>query len=211
MKTLGIALWTLTLWAGTLAPSAAFAVDLGVHGRLYEIEEDNLLDVLMARAQQEVDSGRWAERVKEWGEQAKAQTARPAGIELPRADKTASHLFDPSIIVPEDIRDAAGNVLRPKGTRVNPLDYISMTRTLVFIDGDDAEQVEWMVSQTAQEPDRYKVILTRGNVLDLAKQTDRRLFFDQRQVYTRKLSIQSLPAVVYQEGAYLRIDEVALP
>lgn len=194
-----------------LQASTAFAKDLGVHGRVYDIAEENLLNVLLKKAQGEIDSGKWAKRVEGWQKQAKKQVARPRGIALPRATKTTSHLYDPSIVVPKDITDANGQLIRAKGSQINPLNYISMTRTLVFIDGDDREQVDWMMSQTASQPDRYKVILTQGNVLDLAKSLKRRLFFDQRQVYTEKLSIKSLPAVVYQDGLYLRIDEVALP
>ena len=196
---------------GILLMPTVYAKDLGVHGRVYEIAEENLLQVILSRAQAEVDSGNWAKRVEGWQKQAKKQAARPRGIALPRAQKTTSHLYDPSIIVPQDIRDANGRLIRAKGTHVNPLDYISMSRTLVFIDGDDQKQVDWMMSQTSEQPDRYKVILTQGNVIDLAKSLKRRLFFDQRQTYTQKLAIKTLPAVVYQDGLYLRVDEVALP
>jgi conjugal transfer pilus assembly protein TraW len=86
-----------------------------------------------------------------------------------------------------------------------------MTRHLVFIDGDDRAQIDWMVELTASEPDRYKVILTNGAIVDLMKALNQRLFFDQNQVYTKKMDIKSLPALVYQSGLYLRIDEVAIP
>jgi hypothetical protein len=43
------------------------------------------------------------------------------------------------------------------------------------------------------------------------KALNQRLFFDQNQVYTKKMDIKSLPALVYQSGLYLRIDEVAIP
>jgi conjugal transfer pilus assembly protein TraW len=187
------------------------AKDLGVHGQVYAIAEDNLLDILMARAQAEVDTGKWNERVEQWKNQAKKQAARPSGIKLPRALKTDSHLYDPSVILPQDVKDSSGQIIRPKGTQANPLNYISMTRTLVFIDGDDHQQVDWMMALTDEQPDRYKVILTQGNVLDLAKSLDRRLFFDQQQIYSNKLAIKTLPAVVYQQGLYLRIDEVMIP
>ena len=39
---------------------------------------------------------------------------------------------------------------------------------------------------------------------------NRRLYFDQKQELLNKLEIKKLPAQVYQEGLYLRIDEVAL-
>jgi conjugal transfer pilus assembly protein TraW len=203
--------YLLVLIVVLLLTPSVYAKDFGVHGRVYEIAEDNLLEILMSRAQAEVDSGQWAKRVDKWRGIAKQQAARPRGISLPRAMKSSSHLYDPSIIIPKDIKDASGQILRAKGTQVNPLNYISMTRTLVFIDGDDQEQVDWMISQTHEKPDRYKVILTQGNIIKLANSLDRQLFFDQGQFYTHKLAINSLPAVVYQQGEYLRIDEVAIP
>lgn len=186
------------------------AKDLGVHGRVYEIQENDLLSVLQSRAQAELDSGKWAKRVEEWQGQAKQQANRPNGIILPRATETTSHLYDPSIIVPKDIKDSNGLLLRAAGSQVNPLSYISMTRNLVFIDGDDRAQVDWMVQLTGTEPGRYKIILTQGSVIDLMKELNRQLFFDQKQVYTRKMGIKSLPVLVYQSGLYLRIDEVAI-
>ena len=187
------------------------AKDLGVYGRVYPIEENDLLSVLTARAQAQLDSGKWNARVEEWRDQAREQANRPAGRKLPRATETRSHLFDPSIMVPEDIRDANGQLLRAAGTVVNPLSYISLSRNLVFIDGDDPEQIDWMLQLTAPEPDRFKVILTNGAVIELMKTLNRRLFFDQQQLYSEKLSISALPALVTQQDLYLRIDEIALP
>ncbi len=85
-----------------------------------------------------------------------------------------------------------------------------MSRQLLFIDGDDVEQVEWMVQITRDNPNGFKVILTNGAVIDLMNQLQRRLYFDQNQQLIEKLNIQRLPSHVYQEGLYLRIDEVAL-
>jgi len=194
-----------------LVSPRTFAKDLGTHGRVYDVEENDLLKVLQSRAQAEMDSGQWNKRVDKWRNQAKQQANRPKGIYLPRATKTTSHLYDPSIIVPKDIVDTSGRLIQSAGTKANPLNYIAMTRHLVFIDGDDSNQVDWMRELTETEPDRYKVILTKGAVIDLMKALDRRLFFDQQQIYTEKLAIKSLPALVYQEGLFLRIDEITIP
>ncbi len=194
-----------------ILPSLLQAKDLGVHGRVYEIKENDLLTVLQSRAQGELDSGEWNKRVEKWRDQAKKQASRPAGIVLPRATETTSHLYDPTLVVPDDIKDANGFILHRAGTRINPLSYITMTRHLLFIDGDDKAQIDWMMQTTKSEPERFKVILTRGNVIDLMTSLDRRLFFDQKQQYIEKLSINTLPALVYQQDLYLRIDEVAIP
>ena len=67
-----------------------------------------------------------------------------------------------------------------------------------------------MISVTQLKPSQYKVVLTNGPVMDLMNELNQRLYFDQNQNLVRRLNIQSLPARVYQQGLYLRIDEVKL-
>jgi len=186
------------------------AKDLGVHGRIYPIKERDLLEVLLSKAQSEIDSGQWDDRVKGWQKKAKKQAGRPKGVSIPPAKVTSARLHDPSVIVPSDIKDADGNLLYAAGTIVNPLRFISMTRQLIFIDGDNIKQVDWAMAITNHHPDSYKIILTNGPIMALMKRYDRRLYFDQHQQLTRKLNIQGLPAVVSQSDLHLRIDEIAL-
>lgn len=186
------------------------ALDLGVHGRLYPIDEQNLIEAIQANAQADIDSGAWKKRTEQWRKKARYQVNRPNGIQLPRTAKTSSRLFDPSVVFPDDIKDAEGNLIYSAGRPVNPLSYISWSRQLIFIDGDDREQIDWMISVTQLKPSQYKVVLTNGPVMDLMNELNQRLYFDQNQNLVRRLNIQSLPARVYQQGLYLRIDEVKL-
>lgn len=182
--------------------------DLGVHGRVYPLVEDDLVEVMMAKAQADIDSGEWARQVDEWREKARARAARPKGISLPRAQQDRSFHHDPSIIVPYDIKDASGALLYPRGTKVNPLDVVSMTQGLILIDGDDPEQIDWMLSLA--DLDAFKVVLTNGPILDLMQRHERRLYFDQHQRLVKLFGIEALPARITQDARYLRIDEVAL-
>ncbi len=186
------------------------AKDLGVHGKIYPIEEQDLLEVLLSRAQSELDSGQWDRRVDGWRNKAKAQAASPQGITLPLADQVSARLFDPSVIVPDDIKDANGVLLYAAGTLVNPLKYIHLSRQLVFIDGDDKRQVDWMAATTQSAPHQFKVILTNGPILDLMQELGQRLFFDQHQQLANKLGIGKLPTLVSQSGLYLKIEEIAI-
>ncbi len=185
------------------------ARDLGTHGRVYPLVEEDLVEVMMAKAQAEVDSGQWARQIDEWRDQARERAARPKGIVLPRAEQDRSFHYDPSIIVSHDIRDAAGVLIYPKGTQVNPLDFVSMTQGLILIDGDDPEQIDWMLG--LEDLAAFKVVLTNGPILDLMQRLNHRLFFDQHQRLVNKFGVKALPVRIYQDGArYLRVDEVAL-
>jgi conjugal transfer pilus assembly protein TraW len=185
------------------------ARDLGTHGRVYPLVEEDLVKVMMAKAQAEVDSGQWARQIDKWRDQARERAARPKGIVLPRAEQDRSFYYDPSIIVSHDIRDASGVLIYPKGTQVNPLDFVSMTQGLILIDGDDPEQIDWMLG--LKDLAAFKAVLTNGPILDLMQRHNHRLYFDQHQRLVNKFGVKALPARIYQDGArYLRVDEVAL-
>jgi conjugal transfer pilus assembly protein TraW len=185
------------------------ARDLGTHGRVYPLVEQDLVEVMMAKAQAEVDSGQWARQIDEWRDQARERAARPKGIVLPRAEQDRSFHYDPSIILSHDIRDASGVLIYPKGTQVNPLDFVSMTQGLILIDGDDPEQIDWMLG--LKDLAAFKAVLTNGPILDLMQRHNHRLYFDQHQRLVNKFGVKALPARIYQDGArYLRVDEVAL-
>jgi conjugal transfer pilus assembly protein TraW len=185
------------------------AHDLGTYGRVYPLVEEDLVEVMMARAQAEVDSGQWERTIEAWREKARARAARPKGIILPRAQQERSFHYDPSIVVSHDIKDASGALLYPKGTQVNPLDFVSMTQGLILIDGDDPEQLDWMLG--LDDLAAFKVVLTNGPILDLMKRLNHRLYFDQHQRLVNKFGVKALPVRIYQDGPrYLRVDEVVI-
>ncbi len=185
------------------------AHDLGTHGRVYPLVEEDLVEVMMARAQAEVDSGQWERTIETWREKARERAARPKGVVLPRAQQERSFHFDPSIIVSHDIKDASGALLYPRGTQVNPLDFVSMSQGLILIDGDDPAQVDWMLG--LDDLSAFKVVLTNGPILDLMQRLNHRLYFDQHQRLVNKFGIKALPVRIYQDGPrYLRVDEVVI-
>ena len=51
----------------------------------------------------------------------------------------------------------------PAGTVVNGLDKLNWGEPLIFIDGDDKEQVNWAKAR------KGKIVLTNGTPLDLQK------------------------------------------
>ncbi|EER20880.1 MULTISPECIES: conjugative transfer protein TraW [spotted fever group] len=104
----------------------------------------------------------------------------------------------------EDIKDAEGNILVPAGTTVNPLEELNWGEPLIFINGDDREQIEWAVKQQG------KIILVEGSVLESSDQISRTVYFDQGGVLTHKFCIQGVPAIVVQDGIKLKIKEVLL-
>lgn len=95
-----------------------------------------------------------------------------------------------------------------RGTRVNPLDTVPLRQRLVFIDGDDQDQVAWAMARTTALD--AKVILVGGSPFALMKAEQRRFYFDQSGTLTTKLGIHAVPAVVEQRGRVLAVRELVI-
>lgn len=187
---------------------AARAHDLGVIGPVYPIAEPSLLEVILAKLRDAEASGVLARLQRDAQTRAKHQIEQPPAVKLTKATKARSFFYDPSIIVPYAILDADGKLLVPPGTTVNPLDTVSLSQALLFIDARDTAQVKRASAILDQRGGKLKVILTGGSYLDLMRRWKRPVFFDQQGTLTEKLGIRHVPALVTQDGKRLRIEEI---
>ncbi|NNM50691.1 MAG: hypothetical protein HKM02_00495 [Pseudomonadales bacterium] len=135
-----------------------------------------------------------------------AYIQRPKGITLPASVLFRQHWVDMSLQISQEIRDADGRVMVPAGTRINPLHYLHYGKVLCFINGDDPEQVKWSVRSC---PDRVRdrLILVEGNLMKISHESSRRWYFDQYGVLSRRFSLRSVPAKVYQQGEAMLVTE----
>ena len=199
----------LLLLVAALLSSPALARDYGQQGTHFPIIEIDLLQQIKRKLHAMEASG----EIDRLNQKLKARTIarvnRPKPVAgLIRADKPTTRLFDPTITLQADILDHDGRRIWARGTRVNPLDTVPLRAALIFLDGDDAEQLEWAF---AQIPKTAKLILTSGAPLKLMKARQRRFYFDQGGKLVKHFAIGALPAMVDQHGKMLRIREFALP
>lgn len=186
------------------------AEDLGVAGPVYPIGERSLLAVIEQRLASLRDSGELARLEAAARRRLEGYVREPDGVALPRAVDYRVRLDDPSLTVPHAIRDHRGEVIHPAGTVVNPLDHVTLSRRLLFFDGHDPGQVAWARALHLSAPSRSKPILTRGSPVALIEAWGTWIYFDQHGRLVERLRIEALPAVVSQEGAHLRIEEIPL-
>jgi conjugal transfer pilus assembly protein TraW len=145
-----------------------------------------------------------------------------------RASKTITHSFDPSYVLDEDIILPCGKVLHRAGTVINPLDHMSWSGRLIFIDARDKEQVQWLqkelvyleenqvkevnanasTDKATGENTNTKIILTGGKPFEIENMLDRKVYFDQFGELTGKFNIQNVPAIAEQDGKMLKITEI---
>ncbi|WP_103727274.1 type-F conjugative transfer system protein TraW [Novosphingobium sp. HII-3] len=197
--------------SGTFLPgqTPAQAVDHGQVGEAWPVAEPDLLEVIRAKLESAKASGKLDELNARFAEKVKARVMRPAPVAgLSPATEDRSWEFDPTVVIENDIRDHKGNLIAAAGQRINPLDTVAMTQKLLFIDGDDPDQVSWAMAQG--DDLKAKVIMVKGSPFDLMKANQRRFYFDQAGSLTAKFGIEHTPASVEQKGKVLIVTEAAL-
>ena len=98
------------------------------------------------------------------------------------------------------------------GTAINPLDYMKFNEPLIFVDGNNEEQLKY--ARDYQDKNRLaKIILIDGKPgFKEVEGREYHYFFDQWGAYSQRFKIAKVPSVVYQkEGAkVLTISEINL-
>jgi len=185
---------------------SAVSLDLGSFGPTWLVAETNLLQQIQQQLHALDQSGELAAHQRQIQQKTLARLKRPTPVSgLRPTTVPRTFRFDPTITVPYDLKDHTGRLIHQAGTTVNPLHTHSLTQSLLFIDGDDKDQVAWAMKLA--EPS--KIILTNGSPFDLMEQhPDRTVYFDQHGALTGKLGIQQIPARVTQSGDQLQIEEL---
>ena len=195
---------TLVLLCTLAATVSTRADDLGAIGPTYPIAEQNLLDVIMARLREKERSGELRKAEQFARERATESVINPKPVAgLRRAETARTTYFDPTFTLDRNIVDENGALLFPAGLRKNPLDVVSMSKHLLFFDARARELIE-------RYQGRVKPILVGGSTLNLMQAWNTRVYYDQEGLLVRKLGITAMPAIVSQEGARLRIDELVV-
>lgn len=183
---------------------------LGVHGNLWEIQEEDAVDYMKRRAGELVKDGTVAKMQKEGAEKVinSILHQKPVpGISTATGNRTWE--FDPSVPLSRDIRDASGRLIFPAGTMVNPLKYGGLSKRFIFIDARDSAQVDFAVAQKQANP-RDAVILVGGDWVAVSKRIDTQAYYDQAGELSRRFGLSRVPAIVSQAGYRLKIEEVAV-
>lgn len=192
-----------------LLTTALHAKDLGTMGDVYPIREVDLLSFIQSRVAELKKNGQWHAIENDMQQRAMRYRDRPSSVTgFTKATETKSWLFDPSITLARAVVSPDGKRLVPAGTHVNPLTRVSLSKSLIFFDGDDETQVKWVVTQTKAQQGRTKLILVNGSLLQQEQTFHQPLFFDQAGRLMKRFSIQRVPAMVSQQGLQLRITEV---
>lgn len=179
--------------------------DYGTQGHLFDIKEPSIITEIMEKLLAAKESGELDQLQKEFTNKVKEKVLRPTPVRnIKKATINRSWTYNPTYTQKTAITDDKGSVIVPAGTVVNALDKLQWGQALIFIDGEDEEQIQWAKKQLG------KIVLTNGAPLQISDQLKQTVYFDQAGILCYRFKIEAVPALVEQEGNLLKISEVKL-
>lgn len=213
---------------------AAYAKDFGARGHVYQIIEQPFLQMI-DQGLQKVDMKKEQEKMTAI---AKDRVSNPAPISsIVPAQTNRTFYFDPTYILDKDAVLHCGQILHKAGTKVNPLEHMTLNRRLFFIDSRQLSQIKWLKGQLSKsqvavnkvgvnnkaspgeqnraiEAIEDRIILVGGSVFklkeELGKEHEDKVYFDQHGELTTRFGIRASPAIVQQDGLMLKVEEIKL-
>jgi hypothetical protein len=185
----------LSSWVG--------AHDLGVQGKVWEITEIDIRQLVMESAIRANFSQYNNQRLDSAKKYLDNLPKRVMGV----SDTTETRWIDPSMEIASDIQGAGENPVTKelqwstmfrKGTRVNPLLVYRPVTAMLFFDGSSKEQIAF-VENVLREDRHGRVTLVEAsgaNVGTLSKAFGRPVFYANEQMIQR-FSINLAPALLY--------------
>ncbi len=151
----------------------AIAKDFGTQGHVYKVDEEGFVTMIKRRLSKvNLNAHR-----KKMEQIVRDRVHNPVPVKnITSATKNNSFTYDPTYILDEDIYLPSGELLHPAGTKVNPLDHISLDTRLVFIDAREKEQVSWLSTLDKED---IKIVLVAGKPLSLEEELRTPIYFDQ--------------------------------
>ena len=212
--------WLFTALLSMALPTQA--ANLGVVGQVFPISEIDMLQWIQQRLKRFEQTGELDSMREQFQSNVKEGVRRPRPVGLLPTTTPEVFSVDPSLTLASDITDIDGNVIYPKGTRINPFDTktwpamqqagmatFTFSKTLILLDGDDVQQLNWAREYQAKHSDQsIKWILTGGEPETIHHQLNERIYFDQQGNISRKLTIKRVPSVVKQVGIKWQVTEI---
>ena len=178
-------------------------------GPVYSIAEEDALKAIDTKLKKMEASGELEKMGTKIKADIESHILEPQPIPgVSTVEKAGVRYFDPTWTLNEDLFDDDGNIMAAKGTVVNPLEVMPISKKLFFFDGRDVAQVEMAKKFAVQYGNEFTPILTAGSWLDLSNELQQAVYFDQGGKMTTRLTVTVVPSLVSQEGKLMRIEEL---
>lgn len=152
----------------------------------------------------------WRDFIDERWRNVRPGDVNPEAPTLPSADKNNIKLVDLTFELTEDLKDQYGNVLYPKGTRINPADYMTLPFRYVVINAEREEELEWLQSSEAMANIvSHRVVLADGLWHKASKKLNRPIFY-MDVGFQNTFQITKTPSIISQKGNLIEVQEVSV-
>ena len=192
-------------WLDEHAPGGTTA-DLGVRGRVSEVVEADLEELLRTRAQG-----------LDWDGMKRAAldryVRRIASASLPTVVEARERRLDPSFVVTDDVVDAEGTTIARTGQRINPLSLHAFRQLLVVIDASSADQIALAREIVVRERSKRRVTVLAAGLADadhlerVRAALDHPVYLLDAGVRTR-FAIEAAPTTVEADGDAFVVREL---
>lgn len=116
------------------ASTQIVAMDLGVIGNTYQIAEQDAVEQIKEKLVKMQQTGELQKIEQESIKKSINSLKNPKSNDsLIVATKKSSKLYDPTQTFNEEVRAEDGTLISPAGRKVNPLDYVKLSKTMVFL------------------------------------------------------------------------------
>ena len=200
---ISFALALVFLFASPVAWAQSSGKDLGVHGKLYEIKEEDMLSYVMRKAGK-INMRALRESMEKKIEESYAEHSL-VSLDVPSATEERVRYVDPSVVVRNPLYDHTGKMISPAGT-VNPLDHVSLSKTILILKEDQIKRALEEISRGGEKP---TLILTDGDIRR-ASSLAGKIVYKASPFMLRRLQIEKVPSLVTQDGEKLRVKEITL-
>ena len=177
--------------------------DLGIHGKLYEIKEEDMLSYVRRKAGA-IDMQALRESMEKKFEESYAEHSL-VSLDVPSATEERVRYVDPSVVVRNPLYDHTRKMISPAGI-VNPLDHVSLSKSILVLRED---QVKRALEKTSENEKKPILILTDGDI-QRASSLAGQVVYKATPFMLRRLRIEKVPSIVTQEGQKLRVKEMIL-
>ncbi len=184
----------------------SYASNLGHYGQVFPVIEEDIRTIIMKRLQAMDATGELARHQREVEQRVSSHVLRPTPLALTTTIRPVMFHVDPTVTVSHDVWTPDGTLVAKAGMRINPFAHVSLSKTLLFFNGDDKQQVAW-ASRHYKDYRHVKFILTGGDIRD-ASNTFGRIYFDIGGALTSQLQVKHVPSVAYQDGLVWTVKEI---
>ncbi|KTD47446.1 putative conjugative transfer protein TraW [Legionella quinlivanii] len=183
------------------------AQNLGNYGEVFPIIEEDIREVIMNKLHRMERSGELKEHQEQLISRVEAHVRRPNPLHLSTTKSPRVYEIDPSINVNQTLYTPDGVLIAKAGTRLNPFERTSFSKTLLFFNADDPKQMAWVHTHYKQY-DFVKFILTGGDVRETSNLLGS-IYFDLEGRLSSYFHLQHVPSIVRQKGVVWSIQEIS--